>query len=374
MSVLSPRYLYRLATYPLIKPIGMSEWYSPKALVKGGAPAAELAVCSESALANPAVIGPIADELFAHHTHALLVLHRGRLVAERYGRFSRGHTSNSKSMMKSVLALLLGIAEAEGHLAVEQAASDFFPEWRNDDRRHITIEHLLTMQSGLRSDLRFPGGRLLPDILPLYLGTDIEAFALSVPAVARPGTYWEYNNTNSQLLGILLERATGRSYADYLSEKLWQPLGCEDAHVWLDKPGQGGRARTFATLFARPHDWARVGELVRRRGECNGRQLVPAEWLARMETPRNADRDYGYHIWLRAHRTRQVRGIPEAQHFYASEDFLDPEAFYMEGMHGQCLLVSRRHELVAVRIGEKPEKARWDGSYLLNALIRALEA
>ena len=200
------------------------------------------------------------------------------------------------------------------------------------------------------------------------MGTDVKHLALSAPAVAAPGAYWEYNNLNSQVLGIILERATGKRYPDYLVEKLWYPLGCANAQVYLDQPA--GQTRTFTGLFANPHDWLKLAELIRLRGTCHGRQIVPVSWLDRMEQPRNADADYGYHIWLKAHRKPHVRGIPRAEHFSASEDFIDPNTIYLEGLHQQTLFISRAHQLVALRIGEKPKKARWDGSKMFNTLLR----
>lgn len=307
-------------------------------------------------------------KVFEQPTYAFLVLHKGKLIVERYQGYSRQGYSNSMSMMKTVLALLIGIAEAEGSLAVEAPAAEWLPEWRHDRRRRIRIADLLSMQSGLRSDLRFPGRHVVPDILPLFMGIGVKRLALSAQAVAEPGAYWEYNNLNSQVLGIVLERATGRRYPDYLAEKLWQPLGCADAQVYLDQPE--GQARTFTGLFANPHDWLRLAELIRMRGACDGRQIVPGSWLDRMEQPRNADADYGYHIWLKAHRKPRVRGIPLAEHFSASEDFVDPDTLYLEGMHQQTVFISRAHQLVALRIGEKPEKKRWDGSHLFNTLLR----
>lgn len=372
MLVLKPDFIYRLISYPLIEPIGDAHWFTTKSPIRGATQPQPFEPVPASRLSHPEFLAPLVARLEAEGTYALLVMHRGELVVEHYHRYTRGSHSNSKSMMKTVLALLLGIAQADGLLDIAQPAADFLPEWRHDRRRDITLEHLLTMHSGLRSDLAVPGSYGLPDILPLYFAADVERVALGVPAVAAPGAYWEYNNVNSQVLGIVLERATGRHYADYLSDKLWQPLGCSEAHVWLDR--RHGTARTFATLFAQPQDWLRIGELIRHYGAHQGRQLVPADWIRRMEVPRNADGDYGYHVWLKAHRTHSVRGIPAAQHYIASEEFLDPDTVFLEGMHAQTVCISRRHELVAVRIGRKPRHSHWDSSALFNSLLREVIA
>lgn len=365
------KFLQRLLSYPGIRPIADVHWYAPRVKV-AGCPQAPAFMMSSAHPFATRDLEPLLASVFAQPTHAFLVLLDGQLVLERYRDYSRQHQSNSMSMMKTVLALLLAIAESDGKLDITAKAAEWLPEWRYDRRREIAIADLLAMQSGLRSDLRWPGHYGLPDILPLFMGSDIARLALSVPAVADAGAYWEYNNVNSQILGIILERATGRNFADYLSEKLWRPLGCSDADIYLDRPQ--GQAHTFTALLARPHDWLRLAELIRHRGEHGGQQLIPAAWFERMEQPRNADADYGYHIWLKAHRKRSVRGIPETEHFYASEDFLDPDTIYLEGLHQQTIYISRRERLVALRIGEKPNKQQWDGSHVWNGLLRALRA
>ena len=91
----------------------------------------------------------------------------------------------------------------------------------------------------------------------LALGTDSRYVVDNVPAVEEPGRRYDYNNVNFQVLGVVLEAATGRRYADYLSEKLWKPIGASDAAVWLDR--EGGTARTFGYLFARTEDWCGSG-------------------------------------------------------------------------------------------------------------------
>ena len=367
MASNSLKYLQRLLSYPGIRPITDTDWFAPRAKVAGCAHASAFAA---PPIGDQEILQPLLADVFAQPTQAFLVLHDGRLIVERYRDYSRQSLSNSMSMMKTVLALLLAIAEADGALDIAAPAAQWLPEWRQDRRREIRLADLLAMQSGLRSDLRWPGRYGLPDILPLYMGTDIARLALSVPAVAAPGAYWEYNNVNSQILGIVLERATGHSFADYLSAKLWQPLACSDAYVYLDRPQ--GQAHTFTALLAHPHDWLRIAELIRHRGNYAGQQLIPATWFDRMEQPRNSDADYGYHLWLKAHRKRRVRGIPEAEHFFASADFVDPATLYLEGMHQQTIFISRRERLVALRIGAKPDKRRWDSSHVWNGLLRAL--
>ena len=204
---------------------------------------------------------------------ALLVVHKGRVVLERHWHGHRpGDRTNSASMAKTVTALLIGIAVGEGKIAsIDEPAAKWIPAWRDDARSRITLRHLLQMHAGLK-----PMGEYeepYSDASYLALGTDSRYVVDNVPAVDEPGRRFDYNNVNFQVLGVVLEAATGRRYAEYLSEKLWKPIGAGDAAVWLDR--EGGSARTFGYLFARPEDWARLGLLLLHEGECDGRAVVP---------------------------------------------------------------------------------------------------
>src|SRR5438094_828437 len=132
--------------------------------------------------------------------------------------------------------LLLAIAVGEGKISsIDEPASKWIPAWRDDARRRITLRHLLQMHAGLK-----PMGEYeepYSDASYLALGTDSRYVVDNVPAVEVPGRRYDYNNVNFQVLGVVLEAATGRRYAEYLSEKLWKPIGAADASVWLDREG-----------------------------------------------------------------------------------------------------------------------------------------
>src|SRR4051794_12345791 len=179
-------------------------------------------------------------------------------------------------MLKSVTALLIGVAIGEGKIgSLDDPAATWIPAWRGDRRRGITLRHLLQMHAGLR-----PMGEYeepYSDASYLALGTDSRHVVDNILAVAEPGQRFDYNNVNLQALGVVLEEATGRRYAEYLSEKLWKPIGAGDAAVWLDR--EGGTARTFGYLFARPEDWARLGLLLLHEGRCDGKPVVPPAFV-----------------------------------------------------------------------------------------------
>src|SRR5262249_20455896 len=208
---------------------------------------------------------------------ALLVIHKGRIALERHWNgYKPGDWTNSASMAKTVTALLIGIAVGEGKIgSIDEPASRWIPAWGADSRRRITLRHLLQMHAGLK-----PMGEYedpFSDASYLALGTDLRYVVDNVPAVTEPGRRFDYNNVTYQALGFALQAANGRCYGDYLSEKLWKPIGAGDAALWLDR--EGGSARTFGYLFATASDWGQVGQLLLREGEWEGRRVFSRSYL-----------------------------------------------------------------------------------------------
>jgi CubicO group peptidase (beta-lactamase class C family) len=385
-GMLNLTFARRLAAWPLIQPITQSSWYTPLAPVQGSSRPATYPLVPTPAI--PAeVLAQVGEYLQTQNTRAFLVMHKGQLVHRQYHQFDASDTFNSMSLVKTVLGIAIGIAIDKGLIgSVQTKAAVYLPEWRGDARRHITIEHLLTMQSGLKSDV-LPTGYGLPHILPLHFGTNIAKQMFHIKAVAPAGKYFQYNNYNSQLLGEILERVSGMCAAEFFADYIWQPLECHDAAMWLDQ--EGGQVRTFAGLFAQPEDWLRVANLFLNQGRYTNakgeeRQIVSAAWLEQMIAPRNTlqrgmrigAKDYGYygyHVWLKAHSNGLTPGIPWFEALPARADHDDESVFYFEGLKGQFIWVSPKHELVVMRMGEMVDRKTWDGSYAINALTRALD-
>lgn len=324
-----------------------------------------------------ALLNDIEHYLTKHNTRAFLIWHKGKLVHSHYINFQPNFVFNSMSLVKSLLGLCIGVALDERFLLdINEPAHHYLPEWKNDARKYITIDHLLTMQSGLHSDVAVNKRKAVLPVIPLYLGTNIRKIALSLPAVAPPEQRFVYNNYNSQLLGIILERASGMTFAQFASKYLWQPLGCGKGFAWVDDHGM---ARTYGGFFARPIDWVKLAELILYKGNYQGTQLVSESWIDTMQTPtntsyrglKNAHADYGRHLWLESHHYGKIAGIPSLEGMYARHKHADESMVYFEGMRGQYVFISPAHELIVMRMGEKPKKS-WDGSRVINQLIHAL--
>jgi CubicO group peptidase (beta-lactamase class C family) len=355
------RLLSRPLTYPQ-NPITATDWYRPRQTVAGVASPQPLSKTSATDIPADALQTAL-DFAEAQNSVALLVIHRDRLVLEQYW---QNHPAdglvNSMSMVKSLLALLIGIAIEEGHIqSVDDPVKTYIPEWANDARGDITLADLLYMQSGLKNDERIDTIR--SDLVQLYMGSDADKVALSIPLEQQPGEVYSYNNFNSQLLSIVLERATGEPFADYLSTRLWQPLQNSDGFVWLDRPR--GSAKPFCCFFATPLDWARVGQMLLHEGKMGDTQIVPAEWIQQMVQPSPLEPTFGLHIWIKA-RTDEYPQVNRG----STAPFIAEDTFYLDGRHHQRVYVIPSQDLVIVRIGEEPPA--WDDSVIPNALVEGL--
>ena len=349
--------LRRIFTYPE-DAITNVDWYQPREIVKGNA--------VNLPQAKPTIDRPtlkkISDYARAADSSALLVMHQGNLIWEKYWQgFEPNDTFNSMSMSKTITALLIGIAIQEGHIESELTpVANYIPEWQ-DARRKITIQDLLYMQSGLRNwDSR---ENPASDLVRMYASPDTDAIALNIPAEQLPQQIFSYNNANTQILSKVIETATDVKYANYLSSRLWQPLQASDASIWLDRPN--GNSKAFCCLFATPKDWAKVGQLFLDRGRINGKQIVSAVWLDKMQQPSSVNSNYGYHVWLEA-RTDNKPGSDRS----ASQPFIAEDTFYLDGASQQRVYVIPSQELVIVRVGEKPKQ--WDDSIIPNTLVKSL--
>jgi CubicO group peptidase (beta-lactamase class C family) len=229
--------------------------------------------------------------------YSLLASHDGELVLEAYfnGR-GRNSIANVKSVSKTVLSALVGIAIEQGYIdGLDQPIGDFFPgQLANDPAKAaITIEQLLTMQSGLETTSNRNYGAWV-------LSRNWVDAALARPLVDAPGTRMEYSTGNTHLLSAIITFATGRSTLEFAREYLSAPLGFRLAAWPRDPQGIyfGGNDMEMT-----PRQMIAFGELFLNRGRANGRQIVSEEWVEASFVPRGEsswqqDRWYGYGWWL----------------------------------------------------------------------------
>ena len=361
---------FRDAGYdPLTTPV---EWYRPTETVRGATvvPRVPDTVSPAMRTLSSTALEAAAAYADTQNSTALLVWHDGALQFERYWRGAgRESFFNPQSMAKSLLGMVVGIAIADGHIdSVDDPVGKYIAEWRNDPRGRITIEQLLQMSSGLAQISDSYDISLDNPAVYQHFGTDFIAPILELPQADPPGSRWDYNNNETNLLGAIVERATGERYADYLSRKLWQPLGLADARLYLDR--EGGTPMVSCCVLSRPLDWLRLGILFLNDGRHEGRQLVPADWIAAMQTPAATNAGYGYQVWLGDHAVAPERPLPTyANQPFSSEPYLDPDTVVFRGFGYQRVWILPTKRLVIVRAGASwpPD---WDNTVIPNTIYR----
>jgi CubicO group peptidase (beta-lactamase class C family) len=293
--------------------------------------------------------GSLENYLDASGTTAFLVIRNDKVLYERYFNGYDEHSLNTSfSMAKSFASALVGIAIDEGDIkSVDEPITKYLPELLERDRRFksITIRHLLTMSSGIK----YEEGGDLPwseeaDDTKTYYGTDLRGLALSCEIEGEPGEYFEYNNYNPLLVGMILERSTGMPVARYMEQKLWKPVGMGADGSWsLDSTGDGFE-KMESGVNARARDFARFGMLFAREGNWEGGQLISQGWIdesTRPDTSTDPSRDYQYFWWVNT-----LDG--ETSHFSA------------RGKYGQYIYIAPEKDLVIVRLGKEEGRRGYD--------------
>lgn len=376
LYVTDPTYYGRIATVFTIDPVKDVDWYEPLERVPG-APSSPLPRASAKDRTITADSWETA-KAYAVETEsvALVVWQGGAIQYEYYSPgFSKDSRTDPASMHKSVVALLVGAAIADGTLpSVDEPAATYLDEWADDDRSAVTIRHLLQMTSGMYRDPFSPSP--FGDTMKLNLGTEITDLTLSQPVRRPPGEEFDYNNFNPQALGILLERASGQRYAQVLSEKLWSKLGTGDAYLWLDH--DGGLPRTYCCLHATAEDWIRVGLLHLNKGRVDGVQVIPADWMNAVVMGSAPGPNYGYQTWLGTPYNAQRDYGPYVGAYVRHDEPYDADdVIFFDGAGGQRVYIIPSYDMVIVRTGTggidfATGSFLWEDSFIPNTLMRGV--
>ena len=284
-----------------------------------------------------------------HRTQAFIVMQNDTILYEKYfNGASRDSIVTSFSTAKSFTSALIGIAISEGHIhSVDDPITDYLPELAERDPAFadITIRDLLMMSSGIKyAEFPFVNG----DDAKTYYYPDLRQLALNdTKIVGVPGEHFLYNNYHPLLLGMILERATGTSVANYLQEKIWKPIGMEYPGSWsLD---ENGFEKMESGINARAIDFAKFGRLFLHNGNWNGTQVIPAEWVAE-STQADTSVDYAnyyYDDFIFSNGQGYYKymwwGIQRDEQNYD---------FSAMGNHGQFIYISPQKNLIIVRFGE----------------------
>lgn len=285
----------------------------------------------------------IADKLMSdfvkYHTTGFVVIQHDSLLHEQYWEgYNEQSVTNSFSMAKSINAILIGIALKEGLIkSVQEPVANYIPEFGEGEKAKITIEHLLNMSSGID----FIEGYGSPFDWPAeaYYGKDVNKITVSAKVKEAPGKTWNYKGGDSQLLGIILKKVTGKTVAEYASEKLWKPIGAETKAFW--STDEQGMEKVSCCFYTTAKDFARLAKLYMDSGNWQGQQIVDTAYVRASLTTANLvdiangkkiDK-YGYQCWLMKYQNHSI--------------------FYMRGIRGQYVFAIPDLDLIIVRVGHK---------------------
>ncbi len=239
----------------------------------------------------------------------------------------------SFSVSKAFVSALIGIAIADGKISgTSTSITTYFPELDNQGFEPVTIEHLLNHTSGIhyKESMNHVGGNM-----EFYWGRNLADDIFNIKPAFGPGERFEYSNINTQLLALILRRATGMSVSEYLQEKIWKPLGMEYPATWsLSNQGSDGIEKAFCCLNARTVDFAKFGRLYLNRGNWNGKQIIPESWIDQsLRSSKESGQRLTYHYnW----------GIGPKK--YGS--------FYAIGLYGQFIYMYPEKNVIIVRFGK----------------------
>ena len=268
----------------------------------------------------------------------LLMINNDSIVFEKYwDGYSDSSLSGSFSMAKSITSLLIGVAIKEGKIkSVQEPVGDFLPEFKEGEKAKLKIIDLLTMSSGSNWDESYINP--LSVTAELYYGADAYKTATGVKIVKQPGSIHEYKSGDTQLLGLLLEKATGSSLSNYAAQKLWQPLGAAHPALW-STDHEAGNEKAYCCFNSNTRDFARIGKLMLDSGKWKGVPIIDSDYYAKSITPCGISDNTG-----------------KACDYYGYQWWIDPEhkeIFYARGILGQYIIVIPSKKIIIVRLGKR---------------------
>lgn len=279
------------------------------------------------------------EKLAEYSTTSFLVFKNDSLLFEKYYEgFGEKGESNSFSMAKSLVSMLVGVAVKEGKItSIDDPVSKYLSGYTEGNKSKITIRHLLSMSSDMVWNES--AWNPLSHNAEAYYCTDLDGMMSDVEYGSLPGKTFEYKSGSTQVLGMILQKVTGQRLSVYASEKIWKKVGAENTAYWsLDH--EDGVEKAYCCLYATSRDFARLGKLMMHHGQWNGEQIIDSAYVA--ESTRPADLNipeggkndrYGLTWWMLEHKGHHV--------------------FYARGIKGQYIACIPDENMMVVRTGHK---------------------
>ncbi|MEP7350300.1 MAG: serine hydrolase [Sphingorhabdus sp.] len=301
------------------------------------------------------------------YTNALLIMKDDKIVYENYRNFTRPDTHFlSMSTAKSITSILVGAALEDGFIkALDDKVETYVPELKGSAFAGASVKDLLLMKSGVdRSDNYRPeagsaSDKIREDTMIFNRRRSVDE-AFLVKRINKPGSTYLYSTLNTNILGWVLEKATGKPVNQYMSERLWKPLGAEsDGFFLTDGPPGVGRPTNGMGFNAVLRDYARIGQMMLHKGRVGDRQIISADWVKESTVPTGPepvtpddDQGYQYQWWT----------------------LVDSNAYMAVGLQGQFIYVDPDTRTVIVKLSYFPLSKRAEGEKESEAFFRTVSA
>lgn len=264
-------------------------------------------------------------------TVAYLIIKNDSIWYEAYyDGYGKNSKSNSFSMAKSVVSAALFKAIEEGKIkSLDQKVSDFYPEFSEGLGAKMTVGDLSSMASGLSWDEQYYSPFSI--VTRAYFDDKLEEIILGLDVVEEPGKEFKYLSGATELLAMVITKATGQTLSSYVSDKFWKPMGMANEALWqVDDPD--GIEKAYCCIGSNARDFSRFGKLFLHEGNWNGKQILDSSAVEKMVSPRFADSPYyGYGWWI--------------------NNYLGKKMYYMRGHLGQFVIVIPEDDIIITRLG-----------------------
>jgi CubicO group peptidase (beta-lactamase class C family) len=278
--------------------------------------------------------------LTKYESTAFLIIQNDSILYEQYwDDYDSSTLSGSFSVAKTIVGILIGIAIDEGKIkSIDERAGIYLPEFNEGGNAKLTIKHLLMMSAELDWDESYNSP--FASTTKTYYGNEIAKPVLKLKVKSDPGKRFYYQSCNTEILALILEKASSKTLSDYAGEKLWQPMGAEHTALWsLDH--KDGHEKAYCCFNSTARDFARIGQLFLKKGNWKGKQLISEHYVKESISPApilnedcsNSCDFYGYHWWLAKRNGKEI--------------------FYARGILGQYVIVIPEKNIVMVRLGNK---------------------
>ena len=272
-------------------------------------------------------------------TKSFLVIKNDSILFEKY---YDGHKqtdiSNSFSVAKSIVTSMMGKAIMEGKIkSLDQPVSDFFEEYKNGLASELTVGDLASMSSGMKWNEKYYS--VINITSESYFTDDLRSVILGQEIENKPGKGFRYSSGDTQLLAMIIEKATGTSLSNYLSQKFWDPMGAENLALWQIDSKESGMEKAYCCIAATARDFARFGKLYIDKGKWGDTEILDSSFVELSLNPVFDDSPfYGYGWWLYEYEGKKV--------------------FTMNGHRGQFVISFPDENIIIVRQGDFNNKGR----------------